>query len=44
MTVSGVGEVGGKRIADANVSDKVKTQKAIVRDFLDGTNNRVLSV
>ncbi|MDQ1153431.1 ParB N-terminal domain-containing protein [Brevundimonas sp. SORGH_AS_0993] len=33
-------DVGGKRVADANVSDKVKTQKAIVRDFLDGTNDR----
>jgi ParB family chromosome partitioning protein len=33
-------EVGGKRVADANLSDKVKTQKAIVRDFLAGTNDR----
>jgi ParB family chromosome partitioning protein len=33
-------EVGGKRVADANLSDKVKTQKAIVRDFLDGANDR----
>lgn len=33
-------EVGGKRVADGNVSEKVKTQKAILRDFLDGTNDR----
>ncbi|MCM8731989.1 ParB/RepB/Spo0J family partition protein [Hephaestia sp. GCM10023244] len=33
-------EVGGKRIADANLSGKVKTQKAIVCDFLDGANDR----
>ncbi len=33
-------EVGGKRTADANLSEKVKTQKGIVRDFLDGANDR----
>ncbi len=33
-------EVGGKKVADGNVSEKVKTQKAILRDFLDGTGDR----
>lgn len=33
-------EVGGRRVADGNVSEKVKTQKAIISDFLSGTNNR----
>lgn len=33
-------EVGGKRVADGNVSEKVRTQKAILRDFLEGANNR----
>ncbi len=33
-------EVGGKRVADGNVAEKVKTQKAILRDFLAGENNR----
>lgn len=33
-------EVGGKKVADGNVSEKVKTQKSILRDFLDGTNDR----
>jgi len=33
-------EVGGKQVADGNVAEKVKTQKTILRDFLDGTNNR----
>ena len=33
-------EVGGKKVADGNVTETVKTQKAILRDFLDGTNDR----
>ncbi len=33
-------EVGGKRVADGNVSEKVRTQKTILRDFLAGTNDR----
>ncbi len=33
-------EVGGKKVADGNVSEKVRTQKAILRDFLAGTNDR----
>ena len=33
-------EVGGKKVADGNVSEKVKTQKSILRDFLDGTGDR----
>ncbi len=33
-------EVAGKRCADANVAEKAKTQKKIVRDCLDGTNGR----
>ena len=33
-------EVGGKKVADGNVGEKLKTQKAILRDFLEGTNDR----
>lgn len=33
-------EVGGKKVADGNVGEKLKTQKAILRDFLDGTGDR----
>ncbi|KQY28285.1 chromosome partitioning protein ParB [Caulobacter sp. Root487D2Y] len=33
-------EVGGKKVADGNLTEKVKTQKTILRDFLDGTNDR----
>lgn len=33
-------EVGGKRVADGNLAEKVRTQKAILRDFLAGTNDR----
>jgi ParB family chromosome partitioning protein len=33
-------EVAGKRVADANVAEKVKTQKAIIRDCLAGGNER----
>ena len=35
-----VAEVAGKRSADANVAEKLKTQKAIIRDCLAGTNSR----
>jgi len=33
-------EIGGKKVADGNLAEKVKTQKAILRDFLDGANDR----
>lgn len=33
-------EVAGKRCADANVAEKAKTQKKIIRDCLDGANGR----
>jgi len=33
-------EIGGKRIADGNVAEKVKTQKGIIRDHLTGENQR----
>ncbi|WP_240903366.1 chromosome partitioning protein ParB [Caulobacter sp. 602-2] len=33
-------EVGGKKVADGNVGEKVKTQKAVLRDCLDGTGGR----
>jgi len=33
-------EVGGKRIADGNIAEKVKTQKSIIRDCLAGENQR----
>jgi len=33
-------EVAGKGIADGNVAEKVKTQKAIIRDCLRGANGR----
>ena len=33
-------EVGGKKVADGNLTEKVRTQKAILRDFLDGTGER----
>ncbi|MGR4863171.1 ParB/RepB/Spo0J family partition protein [Caulobacter sp. LARHSG274] len=33
-------EVGGRRVADGNVSEKVRTQKTILRDLLAGTNDR----
>jgi ParB family chromosome partitioning protein len=35
-----VAEVAGKAVADGNVAEKLKTQKAIVRDCLAGTNGR----
>ncbi|MEH3101663.1 ParB/RepB/Spo0J family partition protein [Sphingomonas adhaesiva] len=33
-------EVAGKPVADANLTEKVATQKAIIRDCLAGANNR----
>ncbi|WP_245436538.1 hypothetical protein [Mesorhizobium tamadayense] len=33
-------DVGGKHVADGNVTDKVKTQKKIIRAFLSGENGR----
>ncbi|TGR94533.1 chromosome partitioning protein ParB, partial [Mesorhizobium sp. M1C.F.Ca.ET.188.01.1.1] len=33
-------DIGGKPVADGNVSEKVKTQKKIIRDFLAGENGR----
>jgi ParB family chromosome partitioning protein len=33
-------DIGGKRVADGNVAEKLKTQKAIIRDYVNGSNNR----
>ncbi|MCR4265844.1 ParB/RepB/Spo0J family partition protein [Nitratireductor sp. ZSWI3] len=33
-------DIAGKHVADGNVSEKVKTQKKIIRDFLSGENGR----
>lgn len=33
-------ELGGKQVADGNVAEKVKTQKAIIRDLIAGDNGR----
>lgn len=33
-------EVGGRKVADGNLTEKVKTQKGILRDFVDGANGR----
>ncbi|MFE0018384.1 ParB/RepB/Spo0J family partition protein [Mesorhizobium sp. NPDC059054] len=33
-------EIGGREVADGNISEKVKTQKTIIRDFLSGDNGR----
>jgi ParB family transcriptional regulator, chromosome partitioning protein len=33
-------EVAGKAVADGNVAERLKTQKQIVRDCLDGANDR----
>ncbi|CAN5500646.1 ParB/RepB/Spo0J family partition protein [soil metagenome] len=33
-------EVGGKKVADGNVTEKIRTQKTILRDLLSGTNDR----
>lgn len=35
-----VAEIAGKRRADANVAEKLKTQKQIIRDCLTGSNGR----
>jgi len=35
-----VAEVAGKAVADANVAEKLRTQKTIIRDCLAGTNGR----
>ncbi|MDA4848872.1 ParB/RepB/Spo0J family partition protein, partial [Hoeflea poritis] len=35
-----VAEIGGKRVADGNVSATTKVQKGIIRDFLTGENGR----
>jgi ParB family chromosome partitioning protein len=35
-----VAEVAGKSVANSNAAEKVKTQKAIIRDCLAGENNR----
>ncbi|TGT57759.1 ParB/RepB/Spo0J family partition protein [Mesorhizobium sp. M00.F.Ca.ET.170.01.1.1] len=33
-------DVGGRHVADGNSTEKVKTQKKIIRDFLSGENGR----
>jgi ParB family transcriptional regulator, chromosome partitioning protein len=33
-------DVAGKGVADANVTERAKVQKQIIRDFLAGTNGR----
>ncbi len=33
-------ELGGKQVADSNVAEKLKTQKAIIRDLIAGDNGR----
>jgi len=33
-------DVGGKKVADGNITEKVKTQKGIIRDHLTGENQR----
>lgn len=33
-------EIGGREVAEGNISEKVKTQKIIIRDFLSGENGR----
>jgi ParB family transcriptional regulator, chromosome partitioning protein len=33
-------EVAGKVVADGNVAEKLKTQKAVIRDHLEGANER----
>lgn len=33
-------EVAGKKVADGNLAGKLKTQKGILRDFLEGANDR----
>src|SRR3546814_11796845 len=33
-------DIAGKHTANANVAEKIKTQKSIIRDHLTGSNNR----
>ena len=33
-------DIGGEAVASANAGEKVKAQKQLVRDFIDGTNSR----
>jgi ParB family chromosome partitioning protein len=33
-------QVGGKQVAKANIAEKAKTQKGIIREYLAGTNGR----
>ena len=33
-------DIAGKSVADANVTERAKVQKQIIRDFLAGTNGR----
>ncbi len=33
-------EVGGRKVADGNLTERVKTQKAIIRDHLEGAHDR----
>ncbi|MEG3153648.1 ParB/RepB/Spo0J family partition protein [Sphingomonas sp. RB1R13] len=33
-------DIGGEAVASANAGEKVKAQKQLVRDFIDGTNGR----
>ena len=35
-----LGEIAGKAVADANLTERVAAQKQIIRDCLDGTNGR----
>ncbi|TGS43723.1 ParB/RepB/Spo0J family partition protein [Mesorhizobium sp. M8A.F.Ca.ET.182.01.1.1] len=40
VTNAMLADIGGKLVAEGNSSEKVKTQKKIVRDFLSGDNGR----
>ena len=33
-------DIGGEAVASANAGEKVKAQKQLIRDFIDGTNSR----
>jgi len=33
-------EVGGRKVAEGNLTERIKTQKGILRDFLDGEGGR----
>ncbi|WP_372784590.1 ParB/RepB/Spo0J family partition protein [Phenylobacterium sp.] len=33
-------EVGGRKVAEGNLTEKIRTQKGILRDFLDGEGDR----